>query len=407
MLNFKESKTKAFYKRHLNYKLMKKLPFILLSILLLSVISVYAQENKTTIYFFWSSGCPHCAKEKPFLEKLEGKYPGLDVKYYETSDPESVKLFSDVAKAYGASTQWVPATFICDYYTVGFDSEETTGKEIEEKVKTCLELGCTDLYQSENQQQCNVDQKNIVNIPLLGEIDLTKVGLPLLTIILGFLDGFNPCAIWVLCFLLTLLLYAKSRKKILAIGSIFVLTSGIVYFLFMAAWLNFFLMIGFVKALRIIVALVAVIAGIINMKDFLFFKKGISLTIPDKWKPKLFEKMRALVKEEAFIAVIIGTIVLAFTANTFELICTFGFPAIYTRALTLHNLPALSYYLYLALYNIIYILPLAVIVLVFTWTMGAHRFTETQGKILKLISGLLMLILGLILLIKPELLIFG
>jgi len=384
---------------------MKKLPFILLFILLLSLITIHAQKDNLTIYFFWSKGCPHCAEEKPFLEKLQNKYPDLEVKSYETSDPESIKVFQEIAKAYGTTPQWVPATFICDSYVVGFGSEETTGKEIEEKVKNCLEHGCTDLYQ--DQQECIVNQKNIVHVPILGEINLTKVGLPLLTIILGFLDGFNPCAIWVLCFLLTLLIYAKSRKKMLLIGSIFVLTSGIVYFLFMAAWLNFFLMIGFVKALRIIVALVAIIAGLINTKDFFFFKESISLTIPHKWKPKLFEKMRNLVKEQTTIAIIIGTIVLAFTANTFELICTFGFPAIYTRALTLHNLPTLTYYLYLVLYNIVYVVPLAVIVLIFTWTMGAHRFTEKQGKILKLISGLLMLILGLILLIKPEILIFG
>ncbi|MBW2975142.1 hypothetical protein KY366_05485 [Candidatus Woesearchaeota archaeon] len=393
---------------------MKKSHFILftlLSILLLSLISVSAQENKVTpedkitIYFFWSKGCPHCAQEKPFLERLQDKYPGINVESYETSDPKSVEVFMEVAEAYGTSTQWVPATFICDSYIVGFGSEETTGREIEEKVKTCLEHGCTDLYKSKG--ECAVEQKNIVNVPLLGEIDLTKVGLPMLTIVLGFLDGFNPCAIWVLCFLLTLLIYAKSRKKMLLIGSIFVLTSGIVYFFFMAAWLNFFLMIGFVKTLRIIVALIAIIAGLINAKDFFLFKKGVSLTIPDKWKPKLFGKMRDLVKEQAILAVILGTMVLAFTANTFELICTFGFPAIYTRALTLQNLPTIAYYAYLALYNIIYVLPLAFIVFIFTWTMNANRFTEKKGRLLKLISGLLMLALGLVLLIRPELLIFG
>jgi thiol-disulfide isomerase/thioredoxin len=384
---------------------MKKVGLILI-LLLASVIITKAQEEPITMYFFYSNGCPHCAKEKPFLENLQQKYPDLNIKYYEISDPESVAVFKEIAESYGTSAQWVPATFLCDYYKVGFDSEETTGKEIEDKVKNCLEFGCTDLSQNTT-EQCLPEQKNVVQIPLLGEIDLTKVGLPVLTVVLGFLDGFNPCAIWVLCFLLTLLIYAKSRKKMLLIGSIFVLTSGIVYFFFMAAWLNFFLMIGFVKALRIIVALVAIIAGLINAKDFFFFKKGASLTIPDSWKPKLFARMRNLVKEQTMFAIIIGTIVLAFTANTFELICTFGFPAIYTRALTLQNLPALGYYLYLALYNVVYVLPLAVIVVAFTWTMGAHRFTEKQGKILKLISGLLMLILGLILLFKPDLLIFG
>jgi len=383
---------------------MNKKVFLPILFLFLLISSVYAQGN-VTVYFFWNRDCPHCKEEKPFLDELEQKYP-IQINSYELHEPGNVELFSKMAEAYGTTAQWVPAAFICDEYIVGFDSVETTGKQIEDKIKTCLKYGCTDLYLNEA-NQCLEVKKNIVNVPLLGDVELDKVGLPFLTVVLGGLDGFNPCAIWVLSFLLTLLVYSKSRKKMLLIGAIFVAASGIIYFLFMAAWLNLFLMIGFVSALRIIVAIIAIFTGLVNMKEFFFFKKGISFTIPDKWKPKLFEKMRELVKAEAIPAIILGTIVLAFLANSFELVCTFGFPAIYTRALTLHNLPAISYYAYLALYNIIYVLPLAFVVGVFTWTMGAHRFTEKHGKILKLISGLLMLALGLVLLIKPQLLIFG
>ncbi len=378
-------------------------------------ISVYAQKdnaansvtNNVTIYFFWSKGCPHCAAEKTFLKKLEDKYPKLKIESYEISESGSVERFLEIAKVYGANTQWVPATFICDTYTVGFDDEKGIGKEIEDKVKNCLKHGCTDLYKLGEQEKCDLDKKNIVNIPFLGERDLTEIGLPLLTVVLGLLDSFNPCAIWVLCFLLTLLLYTRSRTKMLVVGLTFVLTSGIIYFLFMAAWLNFFLMIGFVTFLRILVAIIAIIAGIINIKDFFFFKAGISLTIPEKLKFKLSGNIRKLIRKETFLAIILGTIILAFLSNSFELICTFGFPAIYTRALTLHALPPLTYYFYLALYNIIYILPLLVITGIAILTMSAHKFTEKQGKVLKLISGLLMLLLGLIMLIKPTLLMFG
>jgi hypothetical protein len=175
----------------------------------------------------------------------------------------------------------------------------------------------------------------------------------------------------------------------------------------MAAWLNFFLLVGYLNPLRIIIGLVAVIIGLINIKDFFWFKKGVSLTIPDRFKPKLFSKMRNLVKEEKTTSIIIGTMVLAIFANIFEFICTAGLPAIYTRVLTLQNLPTIIYYLYLILYNLVYIFPLALIVIFFAYTMGSIKFTEFQGRILKIILGILMLTLGLILLIKEELLSFG
>ncbi|GAK56656.1 membrane protein, putative [Candidatus Vecturithrix granuli] len=248
---------------------------------------------------------------------------------------------------------------------------------------------------------------NAITVPLIGTITVSQIGLPLFTIFIGGLDGFNPCAMWVLCFLLSLVIYAKSRAKILMIGGIFVIASGVIYFLFMAAWLNLFLFVGYVKALRIAVGVVAVVMGLINCKDFFFFKKGVSLTIPESAQPKLFKKMRDVVHTAALPGMIAGTIALAVTANLIELLCTAGFPAIYTRILTLQNLSAAHYYLYLVFYNVVYVIPLAVIVGVFAWKMGGRKLSEKEGRILKLIGGVLMLVLGLILLIKPQLLMFG
>jgi cytochrome c biogenesis protein CcdA len=157
---------------------------------------------------------------------------------------------------------------------------------------------------------------------------------------------------------------------------------------------------------RVLVAIIAITAGLINIKDLFWFKKGVSLSIDDKHKPKLYEKMRRIVHERETSIAIAGTITLAVFVNFIELLCTAGLPAIYTNILTLNKLHWLQYYLYLILYNVIYVVPLMIIVGVFVLTMGRHKFTESQGKILKLISGLLMLALGIIMLIKPELLSF-
>ncbi len=402
-----------------------KRPIIAILVILLLFISIEiaTAQNKVDLYLFYAKTCPHCRAERQFLSSIKNKYPKLVIHEFEvTTNKRNAILFTKMCEAYNTNPQGVPTTFIGDDYIIGFG--QPTIKELEDKIKECTEVKCTNPGKRINltgteekiikekpiktkENQTNTNKTNIVNIPLIGEIDISKIGLPLFTIILGGLDGFNPCAMWVLCFLLTLLLHAKSRKRMLLVGGIFVFTSAIVYFLFMAAWLNFFLLVGYVNILRMIIAIIAIIAGLINTKDFFFFKKGISLTIPESAKPKLFKRMRRLVYETFLPTMIVGTIILAFTANTFELLCTAGFPAIYTRVLTLKNLPTLTYYSYLALYNIVYVIPLAVIVLIFVFTMGAHKFTEKQGRWLKLIGGLLMLMLGSILLIKPELLTFS
>ena len=246
--------------------------------------------------------------------------------------------------------------------------------------------------------------KALVDIPLVGTVDASKMSLPLLTVIIGGLDGFNPCAFFVLFFLLSILVHARSRKRMFLIGATFVLFSGLFYFVFMAAWLNVFLLIGNLPAITFVAGLVAVVIASINVKDFFFFKKGVSLTISDEDKPKLFERMRGLLKSVSLSSMFAGAVVLAVAANSYELLCTAGFPLVFTRALTLHNLQASQYYLYLLLYNVVYVMPLAAIVVAFTVTLGAKKLSERQGRELKLVSGLMMLAMGIVLLVNPALL---
>ena len=147
-----------------------------------------------------------------------------------------------------------------------------------------------------------------------------------LTVILGALDSFNPCAFFVLFSLLGILVHARSRTRMLFIGGVFVLFSGIVYFVFMAAWLNVFLYIGQMQAITTAAGVVALCVAGINIKDFFLFKRGISLTIPESKKPGLFGRMRGLLHETSIPAMFLGTVVLALAANTYELLCTAGFP---------------------------------------------------------------------------------
>lgn len=384
-------------------------------ILLFLPLFAYAQQNEATenvtVYLFWGDGCPHCEEQIPFMESLESKYPLLEVVYLETwYNRSNAELFVSLSKAYGTSASGVPATFIGSEPPIfGYAGRESTGKEIEQKIINCLDRGCinpiTKLSSPENYtSEENNSLNKSINIPLFGNVDADKISLPLFTLIIAGLDSFNPCAFFVLLFLLSMLVYAGSRKRMLLIGGIFIFFSGFLYFLFMAAWLNLFLWTGEIIWITMIAGILAIVISLINIKDFFFFKKGLSLTIPEKAKPKLFQRMRNLIKESSLWSLIFGTAVLAVVANTYELLCTAGFPMVFTKILTLNNLSTSSYYLYLVFYNLIYVVPLAVIVGIFTYTLGSRKLSEQEGKILKLISGIMMLLLGLALVFKPSIL---
>jgi hypothetical protein len=236
----------------------------------------------------------------------------------------------------------------------------------------------------------------------LGELDPQHFSLPLLTIAIAALDAFNPCAFFVLLFLLSLLVHQKNRKRMLAIGSIFVLFSGLMYFAFMAAWLSLFQLLGNLAWVTLAAGAVAVFVGAVNIKDFFAFGRGLTLSIPESRKPDIYRRARAVISAESLPVMVAATVFLAIAANFYELLCTAGFPMVYTRLLTLSGLSPAERYLFLALYNFVYVVPLALIVLAFVRTMGARKLTEREGRLLKLLSGCMMLELGALLLLAPQ-----
>lgn len=390
---------------------IKKTTFFTI-LLILIILSTTTFAEQTKIYLFYGDGCGHCAHEKEFLKPLDEKYEDLSVEYYEIwYNKENSKKLEELAKSFDITVRGVPVTFINDKVWVGYN--EDIGKEIEEKVKECINEGCMDAMDKLNnpsRPQSYTETKEIdpmqqlnttINIPIIGKIDTTKISLPLFTIMLAGLDSFNPCAFFVLLFLLSMLIYAKSKKRMLLIGGTFIFFSGLIYFIFMAAWLNIFLITGELKIVTTIAGIVALFIAILNIKDYFFFKQGLTLSIPEEAKPTLFQKMRGLLKETSIISMMIGAIVLAITANLYELLCTAGFPMVFTRILTLNELSSWGYYFYLLLYNIIYIIPLLTIVIIFTITLGAKRMKEETGKRLKLLSGMMMLALGSVIIIDP------
>lgn len=379
--------------------------------------------NKIIVYFFWGNGCPHCEEERQFLDELKRTQPSLEVRDFEVwYNKKNAGLMAAMLKAHGIRSSGVPATFVGDQIFSGFTKQ--TKSSLEKEIKRCRDTFCADpgeilREKIQPERVSNVKpftavttaraletnkDASVVAIPYLGELDARTFSLPLLTLIIAGMDSFNPCAFFVLLTLLGLLVHAQSRRKMLLIGGVFVFFSGVIYFLFMAAWLNLFLVMGHVAAITMIAGIISLVIAGINIKDFFLFKQGVSLTIPASAKPKLFDRMRKLLRSTSLLSILTGAIVLAIVANSYELLCTAGFPMVFTRILTLNSLSPATYYLYLGLYNIVYVVPMAIIVIGFTYTLGRRQLTEWQGRVLKLMSGAMMLGLGAILIINPALL---
>ena len=250
----------------------------------------------------------------------------------------------------------------------------------------------------------NVTGGNVIDVPFFGRVNLSEMSLPAITVMLGLADGFNPCAFFILSFLLGTMAYARSRRRIALIGGIFVFFSGFIYFMFMAAWLNVFLLGTELFILTLAAAAVAIVAGVINVKDFFFFKKGVSLTLPTKQKERFTGRVKNLLENDSLIGLVTGTVILAVTVNMYELLCTIGFPFVYTRTLTLNSLTGFEYYMYLAFYNVMYVIPISIVVAAFAITLGSKKFGVEGVKNLKLVSGLMILFLGFVLLIDYRML---
>lgn len=396
--------------------MLKKIAKILIVFFLfLSLVGpVMAQEEKVNIYFFWSKGCPHCVQEEVFLDNLEKKYDIKVNRFEITTNRDNAKLLREISKQLSIDISGVPFTAVGKYHFIGFLNDETTGKEIEAAVQCALETHCPDLVGdviNNSKKTSKIDERKAIpetiNLPLVGEIRTENFSLPLFTFVIALVDGFNPCAMWVLLFLISLLLGMRDRKKMWLLGSAFIITSGFVYFLFLSAWLNLFLFLGFVFWVRILIGLIALGAGVYGIRHFVVNKEGGCETVGDEKRQKIFEKMKKITQKKSLFLALGGMILLAFAVNLIELVCSAGLPAIYTQVLTLTKLPKWQYFLYLLFYILIFMLDDLFVFFVAMITLQAVGVQSKYARWSRLIGGALMLIIGLLLLFKPEFLMFG
>lgn len=353
------------------------------------------RRGRLTLVFFWGEGCPHCDRAKPFVERLVRERPGMSLERVEVrKDPTGRRRFVETMRRLGVEAVGIPTFAVNDEYVVGF-IEGTTEKQVTALVDSALGAKPAGVRPPDT----------MVTLPWIGELDAATISLPAFTLAVGLVDGINPCAMWVLLVLLGILAHVRSTKRLLLVGGTFVIASGAVYFAFMTAWLSLFELVGFSQEFTVVLGAIVLGMGLINLKELLWFKQGVSLTIPDRVKPKLFKKMRGIANAMSVPAAFFGVVALAMFVNLIELACTLGLPAVFTRVLSLREqLSNFARVGYLVLYNVAYVIPLAVIVLVYTLTLHRLTLTERGAKALKGVSGALLVVFGGVFMLAPQLL---
>ena len=361
-------------------------------------------EAACRIEVFTRRGCSRCGKAKDWLPDLVAAYPGLRPAVLDLSvDPGARTALADLVRRHQTAAASVPVFHLCDRLVVGFDRAEAMRPRFERILepwtRPCREPVGEVLPNAVND---GGEDDEAVDVPWLGRLDPRRLGMPLFTVAIGLVDGFNPCAMWVLLLLLSILVNLRDRIRILAIAGTFVLVSGVAYFAFMAAWLNVFEWIGMLRPVQLTLGGLAIVIGLVHVKDFFAFKQGPSLSIPESAKPGIYARMRRIVTAENLPAAIGAAFVLAVLVNLVELLCTAGLPALYTSILTQRGYSTAARYGYLGLYIAAYMFDDALMVAGVVVSLSRFKLQETGGRWLKLISGGVILALGLAMLFKPE-----
>ena len=404
---------------------MKKFLIFVISLFLFLPIMVNAEEKIIDIHLFYSSTCPHCKAEKEFLNELVKNDSSIKVYLYQINGKENIEnseLLDKVQRMIDGETPYIPYTVIGREYRVGFN--ESTKVEIESIIKTYKEKDYVDIVggiidgsiteenidEYLNKAKVEVEMPDDVPIKIFGkEISLKGLSLPIISILIGLVDGFNPCAMWILLFLIGMLLGMKDRKKMWYLGSLFIVTSAGVYLLFMLAWLNIIKDLAMVRPIQIIIALVALIGAGLNVKSYIKERKQGSgcQVVDDKKRKKIFAKIRKFTSEKSLLLASIGIITLAVSVNIVELACSAGLPVLFTNILAINKVNTVMTNFYMLLYIICFMLDDLIVFIIAMITLKVTGMTTKYTKYTHLIGGIIMLLIGILLIFKPEWIMFN
>lgn len=401
---------------------MKKIiRLCLLLVILLFPLMVNAKGNdKVTLYLFHGDGCPHCASEIEYLNKIESKYENLEIVKYEVwYNDENSEFLKSIKSSFGVDNPYVPATIIGDTIIIGYG--DGTGPKIERAIKYYLENDYIDqveriknnefvkedLKDGFDKEEKKLDDEMTIDIPSLGKVNLKRISLTSAAVVIGLVDGFNPCAMWILLFLISVLIGMKNKKRMWALGLTFLVTSALVYMLIMLSWISIAVKITTVIWVRNIIAVIALIGAIINIRSYIKSRKnGGCEVVDDKKRKNIFSKIRKFTSEKSFILALLGVIGLAVSVNLVELACSAGLPLVFTELLALNNVSDSMKLFYTFIYIVFFLLDDLVVFFIAMFTMKITGISTKYNKYSHLIGGIIMLLIGILLIFKPEWLMF-
>ena len=391
----------------------------------------FAKDVPQLILFYWET-CPHCKNEEWYIEELKSEYE-FDVVWYEVFfNKDNLKVLEVYSKKFWKDFTWVPIVIMWDDYLEWEDynwtkellekyaekkSESDTKPDTNTDTKTTrpepaqttwdVKIDVTELWNENDSltwsDVSNWDEKtttqltwdNNQTVEFFGkEISMKTVWPIVFWIILWFVDGINPCMFWVLIFLLTYLVSVGSRKKVLYSGLIFVITTFVLYFGIMYLMHNLLFstmsLLPYIAYIKYTIWWIAIILWAIEIKDYFFYGKWISLKIPSSIKPTLEYITKKWTYMSAFVLAVLSTFV--------ELPCTIWIPLAYVWAVA----DNVKIFLALWIYNFFFIVPLLIIVFWIYFWLSAFKSDEngqmaindvSSKKIMRLIAGIVLIVL--------------
>lgn len=372
-------------------------------------------SEKVKLYLFYSNSCPHCRDEKEFLNQIRNEYSNLEIELLEvTENPANSELLDKVKTALGTENNYVPYTVIgkigltgyneniagqIEHFIKRFSNEKTI--DVVEKIRNGEKIENLEEDTSNNSSKEEIEEAPIT-VPILGKINPKKVSLPILAVIMGFIDGFNPCAMWVLLFLISMLIGMKDRKKMWIMGITFLLTSALIYLLFMISWLKIAISITSITWIQKLIALVALLAGIWNLYGFYKAKDAGCTIVKEEKRKRTLSQIKRITSESRFLLAILGVMLLAISVNIVELACSSGLPLVFTQVLALNNLTAFEYGTYIFFYILFFLIDDLFVFFIAMVTMKVTGISNKYAKYSHLIGGIIMVLIGILLFFKPE-----
>lgn len=394
---------------------MKKITFILLFLIMFIPCVIFGSEKDLNIYLFYGDGCPHCAEEEEWFKTYLEKNKNIKIHRYEVwYDTDNQEKYSKVHEILNDKSNGIPYLIIGESVISGFDKDLTPERiknaveyysNINYKDKVGIYLGVVSESESGKDESKYEDTK--VKIPLLGTKEAKDVSIGLSAILISVVDGFNPCAMWILLFLISMLLGMKNKKRMWILGITFLASSALVYFLFLLSWLNLVVFLNKILYIRVAISFFAVLFGVLQLVNF-FFKKDDGCEVVDsKNRKRIIKSIQKIIKEKSFILAVLGIILLAASVNIIELLCSLGLPVMFTQILAINEVSKVGQILYSLLYVLFFMIDDIIIFVIAMKTLEIKAISNKYGKYSHLIGGLIMIIIGVLMVYKPEWLMFN